>query len=127
MAAINSRIEAFIKNFYEMYDKSRTQINQMYQEVSMVIWNGNVYRGLATLDTFFKQMPPTSHCLETIDWQSVVAADVGTILVQVTGTVTYGVHLNSRFSQAFMLAPTGSTIPNSPAYFIAYDCVRNPS
>ena len=42
-------------------------MHRFYQDSSVVVWNGNAYHGKQAIIEFFRQLPPSTHMVESLD------------------------------------------------------------
>jgi NTF2-related export protein 1/2 len=122
--------EMFVKDFYYvMYDSpQRVSIFGLYKDDSVIVWNGNVITGMNNIQQFFKQLPPTSHSIETLDCQPILIGPGNAMIsVVVSGTVDYYMSNQQQqqyhFHQSFVLQQD-LTSQAKKTYYIAHDCCR---
>ncbi|XP_065667745.1 NTF2-related export protein 2 [Hydra vulgaris] len=114
--------EEFSTLYYNTYDKQRHLLQKLYTDMSSVIWNGNGYHGLTSINNLFINLPITSHELSTLDCQpisSVACPDRTSILLVCEGAVKYGNEKQRKyFTQKFILMDVNGN------WKIANDCFR---
>ena len=75
---------------------------KLYGEASIALWNGNPLETSSNIFQFLSQLPASKHEISSIDAQPVRGES---ILVQVSGSVSYAESLKRHFSQTFVLSP----------------------
>ncbi|GAO50662.1 NTF2-like protein [Saitoella complicata NRRL Y-17804] len=119
--------EAFVPLYYKVLDTNRSVIGRFYRPTSTIIWNGRPFTLESFVNEYATRLPTTKHEVQVIDAQPMIgtvatAANglmVSTILVNVSGTVSYGGEMQVRgFSQTFVLKPDPEKIGT---YYIGSD------
>eukprot|EP01087_Luapelamoeba_hula_P015299 TRINITY_DN4554_c0_g1_i1.p1 TRINITY_DN4554_c0_g1~~TRINITY_DN4554_c0_g1_i1.p1 ORF type:complete len:148 (-),score=26.85 TRINITY_DN4554_c0_g1_i1:23-466(-) len=119
--------ETFVKDFYyHVADSAKYELYRFYRDDSIIIWNGTPKKGVASLNEFFKQLPPTKHTITSIDSHPIAGLEesggsgVGALLVTAVGSVVYASDAPRGFSQSFLLLQeTGKT-----TFYILSDTFR---
>ena len=53
--------EKLVRLYTDMADLRRNRITFLYCDEPQLIWNGNLYRGIAEIETFWNNLPATAH------------------------------------------------------------------
>ncbi|XP_006454166.1 hypothetical protein AGABI2DRAFT_147534 [Agaricus bisporus var. bisporus H97] len=134
----------FTRLYYAAYDSDTrlADLPKFYRESSSLLWNGRPSQGPDGLTQLIKNMPSTKHDVQSFDCQPVPGTSPPSLLVIVSGNVTYGrgpsgnppntpaktVEGHPRaFSQTFMLVPDSSAVikPGEVAkYYVSTDSLR---
>eukprot|EP01122_Echinamoeba_exundans_P002778 TRINITY_DN12766_c0_g1_i1.p1 TRINITY_DN12766_c0_g1~~TRINITY_DN12766_c0_g1_i1.p1 ORF type:complete len:137 (+),score=28.11 TRINITY_DN12766_c0_g1_i1:14-424(+) len=120
------RGETFVQEyFYKLMDSpQRSELVKMYKDESSVIYNGTGFRGLGQIQNCLKELPATSHRVDSFDVHPVPGAKPGTLLINVSGTVKFAaIPTLHVFSQTFTLAPD-PTAGDQSKFFIYTDMLR---
>lgn len=92
----------FTKHYYDHVDKRKPNLNKLFMENALLVYNGNGFNGTDEIVKFINGMPPTEHNLTTLDAQPIIDSSAGrTILIQVSGTVKIGTQKSKAFQQTF--------------------------
>ncbi|KAI9098791.1 hypothetical protein DFS34DRAFT_89767 [Phlyctochytrium arcticum] len=135
----------FVSTYYNLIDRQRHLLAQVYKPSSAVLWNGTAMTG-EQVGAFVLGMPVSDHSIHGYDGQPIL--DRGQILVTVTGTVKYGTPSSTtsslssatstsasksssssstsssrNFSQVFVLSPDTES-PVKGTYFVSSDHFR---
>ncbi|QDZ21075.1 nuclear transport factor 2 [Chloropicon primus] len=114
--------KAFVGHYYKTFDApgGRAQLGSLYQDTSMLTWEGQQMQGAQAIVQKLSSLPFQSctHHVSTMDCQP--SGQTGGIIVSVTGQLLVeGEQHPLKFSQVFQLMP--STPGN---YFVLNDIFR---
>ncbi|GAM20313.1 hypothetical protein SAMD00019534_034880 [Acytostelium subglobosum LB1] len=118
--------EAFVKqNYYNFIDTDRTNLMKLYKDNSLVAWNGTELRGMQMIESLYKEVPKTSHKVETYDAQYTLGGpsqskQIVSVLIIVTGKVTFADTATHNFHQTLVLGKD----PVSQNFYLVSDCMR---
>ncbi|XP_065368221.1 NTF2-related export protein [Calliphora vicina] len=113
--------EDFTKLYYQSFDKRRHQMNRLYLDNGLFVWNGNGASGKDNIQKYFIELPSTEHTISTLDAQPIVDEAVAgqlTYLIQTGGTVKYTDQPMKTFQQTFIITA------QDDKWKIASDCYR---
>uniref|UniRef100_A0A1A9WIQ8 NTF2-related export protein n=1 Tax=Glossina brevipalpis TaxID=37001 RepID=A0A1A9WIQ8_9MUSC len=113
--------EDFTKLYYQSFDKRRHQMNRLYLDNGLFVWNGNGACGKDNIQKYFIELPASEHVISTLDAQPIVdEAVVGqiTYLIQTGGVVKYTDQPTRPFQQTFIITA------QDDKWKIASDCYR---
>lgn len=111
----------FTRLYYKHFDKMRTQINRLYLDSGLLVWNGNGVNGKDNIQKYIVELPTTEHYCSVLDAQPITDDTVTgqtTILIQTGGTVKYTDHPQKPFQQTFVITAEGDK------WKIVSDCYR---
>mmetsp|Transcript_12376 Transcript_12376/g.31436 ORF Transcript_12376/g.31436 Transcript_12376/m.31436 type:complete len:127 (-) Transcript_12376:63-443(-) len=122
MADFEGIAKAFIDHYYKTFDTpgGRGQLSALYQEQSMLTWEGQKLQGAAQIVNKLSSLPfqQCKHHVSTMDSQP--AGQTGGIIVSVTGQLLVdGEQHPLKFSQVFQLMPS----PQG-SYYVLNDIFR---
>ncbi|KAG7959372.1 hypothetical protein I3843_10G066500 [Carya illinoinensis] len=98
---------AFVDHYYHLFDKDRAALSSLYQQTSMLTFEGQKIVGVEEISSKLNQLPfdQCQHEVSTIDSQP--SSCTGGIMVFVSGNLQLpGEEHHLRFSQMFHLIPT---------------------
>jgi NTF2-related export protein 1/2 len=114
--------EQFSKLYYKTFDTQRHRLAALlYTDRSIIVWNGNPYRGLSQINSLLLNLPATKHELSSIDCQPINKEAIAnkSMLVVCEGTVKYDQERQPRhFSQNVVL------VSENNLWKIISDCFR---
>ncbi|CAL9764061.1 unnamed protein product [Musa acuminata subsp. burmannicoides] len=99
--------KAFVDHYYQTFDSNRAALGRLYQDGSMLTFEGAKIQGAAAIAAKLTSLPlqQCAHAISTIDCQP--SGPTGGILVFVSGSLQLGGEQHSlKFSQMFHLMPT---------------------
>ncbi|THU50840.1 hypothetical protein C4D60_Mb06t24570 [Musa balbisiana] len=99
--------KAFVDHYYQTFDSNRAALGRLYQDGSMLTFEGAKIQGAAAIVAKLTSLPlqQCAHAISTIDCQP--SGPAGGILVFVSGSLQLGGEQHSiKFSQMFHLMPT---------------------
>ncbi|KAM3361489.1 nuclear transport factor 2B [Capsicum galapagoense] len=100
--------KAFVEHYYSTFDTNRAGLANLYQESSMLHFEGQKYRGTQSIAGKLTDLPfqQCKHQINTVDCQP--SGPAGGMLVFVSGNLSLpGEQHALKFSQMFHLIPTG--------------------
>ncbi|CAN6211210.1 unnamed protein product [Urochloa humidicola] len=99
--------KAFVDHYYTMFDTNRAALAGLFQEGSMLTFEGEKFMGTATIIAKLTSLQFSSckHQVTTIDCQP--SGPAGGMLVFVSGTMHFEVEPHLKFFQVFHLMPVG--------------------
>ncbi|KAK2076587.1 Nuclear transport factor 2B [Prototheca wickerhamii] len=109
MADPDAVAKAFTDHYYATFDASRANLAPLYQEQSLLTFEGQKFQGTAQIIQKLTSLPfqKCQHAISSVDAQPSVAGGVN---VFVTGQlITEGESNPLKFSQVFHLAPAGGS------------------
>lgn len=98
--------KAFVTHYYTTFDTNRASLYTLYQESSMLTFEGEKFMGQGLIQQKISNLPfqQCKHVIGTVDSQPSVS---GGTAVFVSGSLQLGDQEHSlRFSQMFILMPT---------------------
>lgn len=114
---INQACEAstkFAQIFYHKLDKeSRDALGELYMDSATLLWNGECIKGKKGIIEHYKNLPPTSITLQSLDTQTMpMMGDLGDLLtIVVGGKITYtstgDTNKETTFGQTFIVVAHG--------------------
>ncbi|KAJ0969222.1 hypothetical protein J5N97_022099 [Dioscorea zingiberensis] len=103
----DSVAKAFVEHYYRTFDGSRPALAGLYQEGSMLTFEGAKFQGAAAIAAKLASLPfqQCLHTISTVDCQP--SGTAGGMLVFVSGTLQLAGEQHAlKFSQMFHLLPT---------------------
>ncbi|PWA70998.1 nuclear transport factor 2 [Artemisia annua] len=103
----DSLAKAFVDHYYSTFDTNRASLSSLYQESSMLTFEGEKIKGALNIVTKLTSLPfqQCKHNITTVDCQP--SGPAGGMLVFVSGTMQLaGEEHLLKFSQMFHLMPT---------------------
>ncbi|KAJ7538697.1 hypothetical protein O6H91_11G059700 [Diphasiastrum complanatum] len=103
----DSLAKAFVEHYYSTFDTNRTNLLSLYEDSSMLTFEGEKLQGAQNISAKLNGLPFThcSHHISTVDCQP--SGVPGGMLVFVSGNLQLpGEEHQLRFSQMFHLIPT---------------------
>ncbi|KAM3250725.1 nuclear transport factor 2B [Capsicum chacoense] len=100
--------KAFVEHYYSTFDTNRAGLANLYQESSMLHFEGQKYQGTQSIASKLTGLPfqQCKHQINTVDCQP--SGPAGGMLVFVSGNLSLpGEQHALKFSQMFHLIPTG--------------------
>ncbi|KAF3639305.1 Nuclear transport factor 2 [Capsicum baccatum] len=100
--------KAFVEHYYSTFDTNRAGLANLYQESSMLHFEGQKYQGTQSIAGKLTGLPfqQCKHQINTVDCQP--SGPAGGMLVFVSGNLSLpGEQHALKFSQMFHLIPTG--------------------
>ncbi|RRT76946.1 hypothetical protein BHE74_00009281 [Ensete ventricosum] len=94
--------KAFVDHYYQTFDSNRAALGGLYQDGSMLTFEGAKTQGAAAIVAKLTSLPfqQCAHAISTIDCQ--LSGPTGGILVFVSGSLQLGGEQHSlKFSQVF--------------------------
>lgn len=120
--------EEFVKMYFSRFDTSqRLTLVQTYKEESILLWDGNLFKGTKNIEEFFKRLSPTKHNYETIDCQPIHEPGSTQVLlvVSLSGIVNYSIgeqqQQTETFHRSFVLAQDAQS---ESKFYVVSDCFR---
>uniref|UniRef100_M8BP60 Nuclear transport factor 2 n=1 Tax=Aegilops tauschii TaxID=37682 RepID=M8BP60_AEGTA len=103
----DSVAKAFVEHYYRTFDTNRAALVGLYQEGSMLSFEGEKFQGAAAIATKLTSLPFTkcAHTVVTVACQP--AGPTGGMLVFVSGSLQVDGEHHIKFSQMFHLMPIG--------------------
>ncbi|CAO2184427.1 unnamed protein product [Urochloa humidicola] len=102
--------KAFVEHYYRTFDTNRAALVGLYQDTSMLTFEGQKFQGPAAIAGKLGSLP-FQHCehqIVTVDCQP--SGPQGGMLVFVSGSIRTGPEEHPiKFSQAFHLLPAGTS------------------
>lgn len=101
--------KAFLQYYYQLFETNRAQLGTLYQDASMLTFEGQKYQGAAAIVSKLSSLgfAQCKVAATSIDCQPSVS---GGIIIFVTGNiVTEGEAHSQKFSQVFHLMSVGSS------------------
>lgn len=98
--------KAFVDHYYTTFDTNRSVLYSLYQDGSMLTFEGEQFQGPAAIQQKISQLPfqQCKHNIATVDSQ--LSCCGGTVVV-VNGSLQLGDQEHAlRFGQMFLLKPT---------------------
>ncbi|KAI7871643.1 hypothetical protein BDF14DRAFT_1082714 [Spinellus fusiger] len=120
MADFTTVASAFVKFYYDTFDRNRLELAPLYRPTSMLSFEGMQFVGISDISEKLVNLPfkRVKHNVSTIDAQPTAFAG-GSILVAVTGALLIDEESNPQmFSQTFHLIPEGNS------YWVSNDVFR---
>ncbi|KAL6900728.1 hypothetical protein ACP4OV_005404 [Aristida adscensionis] len=111
--------KAFVEHYYRTFDTNRAALAGLYQDGSMLTFEGDKILGAANIAAKLNSLPfqQCEHKIVTVDCQP--SGPQGGMLVFVSGSIRTGPEDHPiKFSQAFHLLPAGQT------FFVQNDMFR---
>ncbi|KAF7095489.1 hypothetical protein CFC21_097646 [Triticum aestivum] len=102
--------KAFVQHYYHTFDSNRAALVGLYQDGSMLTFEGEKFGGPAAIAGKLGSLPfqQCQHKIDTVDCQP--SGPQGGVLVFVSGTITTGPGEHPlKFSQMFHLLPAGGS------------------
>ncbi|KAK1606610.1 hypothetical protein QYE76_030283 [Lolium multiflorum] len=102
--------KAFVQHYYQTFDSNRAALAGLYQDGSMLTFEGEKFGGAAAITNKIGSLPfqQCQHKIDTVDCQP--SGPQGGVLVFVSGTITTGPGEHPlKFSQMFHLLPAGGS------------------
>ncbi|CAL9770221.1 unnamed protein product [Musa acuminata subsp. burmannicoides] len=99
--------KAFVEHYYRTFDSSRAALGELYQDASMLTFEGDKIQGAAAIVAKLSSLPfqQCAHAIATVDCQP--SGPSGGMLVFVSGSLRLGGEQHPlKFSQMFHLMPT---------------------
>ncbi|CAI9093172.1 OLC1v1028605C1 [Oldenlandia corymbosa var. corymbosa] len=99
--------KAFVEHYYSTFDTNRNSLGNLYQESSMLTFEGQKIQGSQNIVAKLTSLPfpQCQHTISTVDCQP--SGPAGGMLVFVSGTLQLpGEQHALKFSQMFHLMPT---------------------
>eukprot|EP00245_Coleochaete_scutata_P017716 TRINITY_DN883_c0_g1_i1.p1 TRINITY_DN883_c0_g1~~TRINITY_DN883_c0_g1_i1.p1 ORF type:complete len:122 (-),score=16.01 TRINITY_DN883_c0_g1_i1:268-633(-) len=97
--------DAFVKHYYNVFDTNRSQLFTLYQNESMLTFEGEKMQGPQNIQAKLSGLPGvTKHAVTTVDCQP--SGPSGGLVVFVSGSLRADDDQPLRFSQMFHLMPT---------------------
>ncbi|KAI8808336.1 hypothetical protein BJ742DRAFT_772328 [Cladochytrium replicatum] len=112
----------FVKLYYSTFDSNRIQLQQLYRDSSVILWNGNPFQGGTPYMEFCQKLPASDHKLSSYDSQPIAMKDKD-VLVNVNGAVRYGTESFRQFCHTFILTPDPENM-TSRGYVIGMESFR---
>ncbi|XP_021713676.1 nuclear transport factor 2-like [Chenopodium quinoa] len=114
---------AFVEHYYSTFDTNRAALSSLYQESSMLTFEGQKFQGAQNIVGKLTSLPfeQCKHSITTTDCQP--SSSNGTLLVFVSGNLQLaGEQHLLKFSQMFHLMPTpqGSFYVQSDIFRLNY-------
>lgn len=103
----DSLSKAFVDHYYSTFDTNRASLSSLYQDESMLTFEGEKIKGAVNIVTKLTSLPfqQCKHNITTVDCQP--SGPAGGMLVFVSGTMQLaGEEHLLKFSQMFHLMPT---------------------
>ncbi|XP_076056709.1 NTF2-related export protein 1 isoform X2 [Oratosquilla oratoria] len=94
--------ESFVDLYYSFMDKMRHKLKKLFLEDGRLVWNGNSTNGAENIQKFYEELPASEHNISCIDSQPVNVAEQSTIMVFVSGFVTFQ-ERKTPFQQTFLI------------------------
>lgn len=94
---------------------------RLYLDTGVLVWNGNVSLGKDNVQTYFQNLPSSHHTIVTLDSHPIVDDSISnqpTLLVHVSGNVTFQNNPIKPFQQSFMITA------QDDKWKIVSDCFR---
>ncbi|GAB2220379.1 hypothetical protein Droror1_Dr00008028 [Drosera rotundifolia] len=98
--------KAFVEHYYTTFDTNRSNLGNLYQDASMLTFEGQKVQGAANIVAKLTGLPfqQCQHAISTVDCQP---SGAGGVLVFVSGNLQLvGEQHALKFSQMFHLMPT---------------------
>ncbi|XP_055855880.1 NTF2-related export protein [Episyrphus balteatus] len=102
--------EEFTKLYYKSFDKSRHQMNRLYLDTGVFVWNGSGALGKDNIQKLQIELPSSEHNLYALDAQPIIDDAVAgqlTYAIQTGGTVKYMDNPVKQFQQTFIITAQG--------------------
>ncbi|KQJ99134.1 nuclear transport factor 2 [Brachypodium distachyon] len=102
--------KAFVQHYYQTFDANRGALVGLYQDGSMLTFEGDKFLGSAAIAGKLGSLPfqQCHHKIDTVDCQP--SGPQGGVLVFVSGAITTGPGEHPlKFSQMFHLLPAGGS------------------
>ncbi|KAG6523941.1 nuclear transport factor 2B-like [Zingiber officinale] len=99
--------KAFVEHYYRTFDSNRQALGGLYQDGSMLTFEGDKIQGAAAIVAKLSSLPfqQCAHAISTVDCQP--SGPPGGVLVFVSGSLQVGGEQHPlKFSQMFHLIPT---------------------
>ncbi|KAL7148848.1 hypothetical protein ABFS83_05G001200 [Erythranthe nasuta] len=99
--------KAFVEHYYSTFDTNRGGLGSLYQESSMLTFEGQKFQGSQNITGKLTSLPfqQCQHHISTVDFQP--SGPVGGMLVFVSGNLQLSGEQHAlKFSQMFHLMPT---------------------
>ncbi|KAL7110057.1 hypothetical protein ACP275_05G001300 [Erythranthe tilingii] len=99
--------KAFVEHYYSTFDTNRGGLGSLYQESSMLTFEGQKFQGSQSITGKLTSLPfqQCQHQISTVDFQP--SGPVGGMLVFVSGNLQLAGEQHAlKFSQMFHLMPT---------------------
>ncbi|XP_074575498.1 nuclear transport factor 2B-like [Curcuma longa] len=99
--------KAFVEHYYRTFDSNRAALGGLYQDASMLSFEGDKVQGAAAIVAKLTSLPfqQCAHAITTVDCQP--SGPAGGMLVFVSGSIQVGGESHVlKFSQMFQLMPT---------------------
>mmetsp|Transcript_22653 Transcript_22653/g.35453 ORF Transcript_22653/g.35453 Transcript_22653/m.35453 type:complete len:199 (+) Transcript_22653:83-679(+) len=112
--------KAFVQHYYNIFDSNRGALQGLYQDMSMLTFEGEKIQGAAAIQQKLSSLPfqTVKHEVITVDSQPGMG---GSVLVFVCGTLKVDGESNPmKFSQTFCLVP----LQNGQGFFCYNDIFR---
>ncbi|KAK9832539.1 hypothetical protein WJX81_007417 [Elliptochloris bilobata] len=109
MADPEAVAKAFSDHYYNTFDSNRAALGSLYQETSILTFEGNKVQGAGAILQKLTSLPfqACQHKISSIDAQPSIS---GGLIVFVTGQLLPEGEANAlKFSQIFHLAPVGNS------------------
>jgi hypothetical protein len=113
--------KAFVEHYYTTFDTNRPALAGLYQEGSMLTFEGQKYMGAGAISSKLNGLPfqECKHRVSTVDCQP--SGHAGGVLVFVSGNLALqGEDHVLKFSQMFHILPT----PQGNSFFVFNDIFR---
>eukprot|EP01126_Amoeba_proteus_P039980 TRINITY_DN423_c0_g1_i8.p1 TRINITY_DN423_c0_g1~~TRINITY_DN423_c0_g1_i8.p1 ORF type:complete len:124 (-),score=21.34 TRINITY_DN423_c0_g1_i8:41-412(-) len=106
MSSPDEIAKAFVLHYYTLFDSNRAGLGSLYQEGSMLTFEGERLQGSASILKKLTGLPfqSVAHKVDTMDAQP---SPGNGILIYVTGQLQVDGGNTLRFAQVFNLQPTG--------------------
>mmetsp|Transcript_724 Transcript_724/g.1698 ORF Transcript_724/g.1698 Transcript_724/m.1698 type:complete len:122 (+) Transcript_724:179-544(+) len=96
---------AFVSHFYQTFDSSVDGLAGLYNDQSMMTFEGNQFQGSANIIQQFKKVGAVKHQVKTTDIQP--SSSSNAIVIFVTGAIQIGGDNPLHFCEFFHLVGTG--------------------
>ncbi|KAI9144752.1 hypothetical protein BKA69DRAFT_1054224, partial [Paraphysoderma sedebokerense] len=75
--------DAFVQQYYNLFDTQRIQVGGFYRENSAIAWNGNTFQGLSSFQQFLQQLPVTNHDILAVDCQPLLGTTLISLIFEI--------------------------------------------
>lgn len=121
-SSIDQVAQSFVQYYYSAYSQNRPSLAALYQDSSMLTFEGQQIQGASGIIEKLTSLPatPSTPAIDTLDAQPAYPTNSGAILIFITGRMQLEAGGQAiRFSQTWQLVPT-----STGSYFIHNDIFR---
>lgn len=100
-------VKKFGELFFESMDKQRHRFDDLFMPDATVLWNGNEFKNLNSITSFYKKLPVSETTLNSIDGQGIMDMPFFNnrkmMIVTCCGKMKFTGKMPENFTQTFTL------------------------